>query len=528
MNFLKRRGGSKKSTDKDDHQEDGDGGKSSESKINNDLKKSKSIIGKALIVGGGPAGALAAKTLADHNYEVTLCESYPHPTGSLEKNHAYVISINPRGIRALRRVGIDPLSSDLMDGGVPTYTYVRHGTKPNSKAKIIHKTEPSVIIRRQKLTANLLRLAEQAGATIICGEELMDVDFDKRVATFISTNKTTNDKEVKRSYDLLVGADGVKSITRSLLESRGLLEKPTREEPDDMEYQVAVLPRHWKKTLSPTAAAVIVDAVPDVSVHTYANRKTNTNVLVFPLHDGGSSLVCVISPGGQLGQLKIDKSSYGPFLKSLFSNWSDESRSELATQLAAVDNVPTTGGTCIWTSALGLPQSGVVLVGDSGHGMWPSLGQGCNAALESVSVLADAVEAIVYGTSSGAGIHAVDVWGDNMTSIERSRLVAEEYQGLRHEDCLAIVDLTFGGIGNRRVRGQQNGKVMFLLQTTLMMLLHRITLKLVPMPALLRVMMGDDVPYSTLLWQHKCENMMTYAFLVAMVVAIAIYLLKVT
>ena len=60
-------------------------------------------IGKALIVGGGPAGALSAKALSNRNFDVTLCESYPHPSGSFEKRHAYVISLNPRGLRALSR-----------------------------------------------------------------------------------------------------------------------------------------------------------------------------------------------------------------------------------------------------------------------------------------------------------------------------------------------------------------------------------------------------------------------------------------
>ena len=64
-------------------------------------------VGRCLIVGGGPAGALAAKSLAERGYDTTLIESYPHPVGSTEKAHAYVIALNPRGIRALRRCGVD-------------------------------------------------------------------------------------------------------------------------------------------------------------------------------------------------------------------------------------------------------------------------------------------------------------------------------------------------------------------------------------------------------------------------------------
>mmetsp|Transcript_28314 Transcript_28314/g.57506 ORF Transcript_28314/g.57506 Transcript_28314/m.57506 type:complete len:502 (-) Transcript_28314:1384-2889(-) len=472
-------------------------------------------LGKALIVGGGPAGALAAKALSDRNYDVTLCEAYPHPSGSEEKSHAYVICVSPRGIAALRRVGVDPLTE--LEGGVVNYAYVRHGNTADSDVKIFKKgdNEPTYVIRRQKLTAGLLRIAEEAGAEVVCGERLVDIDVNKRVATFTSPK---TGKETKRSYDLLVGTDGVKSVTRTLLEAKGLI-GTVRKEDDDMEYQVAILPS-WRMTLSP--AAVI--GAPDVSIHTYADRKSNSSALVFPLDDG-NSLVCVICPGGRLGSMKNDNDQYGPSLQALFPNWSHASWQSLATQLAAKDNVPTTGGTCIWTSALGAPEAGVVLVGDSGHAMFPSLGQGCNAALESVAVLTDAVEAVCgTGTmipSAGAGVREVDIW--SKTTGERARLVAEEYQGLRHEDALAVVDLTFGGIGSRRTRGAPNGKFLYMAQVTLMMLLNVLTLKLVPKPALLRVMGGDLAPYSALLWQHKCEKVLTYAVLIGVAVSIVSY-----
>mmetsp|Transcript_28475 Transcript_28475/g.41578 ORF Transcript_28475/g.41578 Transcript_28475/m.41578 type:complete len:480 (+) Transcript_28475:84-1523(+) len=475
-------------------------------------------IGNALIVGGGPAGALAAKMLSDRKFNVTLVELYPDPSGSQEKRHAYVISINPRGARALRRVGIDP-TTDL-DCGVASYALIRNGTKANSAPKIKKMDEPHVFFRRQKLTAGLLEKAKEAGATIVYGEKLTDIDFDEKIATFESSE---TGKVTKRSYDLLVGADGVKSVTRTLLENRGLFDGPVRTIEDDMQYQVAVLP-HWKELLCSEAS---VDA-PDTSFQSYADRSSNTNSLSFPLPDG-KTLVTFIAPSGFLDKLKKEGvESYKPALETHFSNWSDEARLELATQLAAEDNVPTNGGLCVWTPALGAPKKGVVLVGDSGHGMWPSLGQGCNAALESVSVLADAVEA-VCGTdyvipSAGAGVRKEDIW--EMTSGERSCLVAEEYQGLRYDDAKAIVDLTFNGIGGRRVRGQQNGTVMFLFKLSLMTILNKVTLSIVPKPFLLRMQFGDDVPYSTLLWQGKCETMLAYFVLLAIPAFFALIMFK--
>jgi hypothetical protein len=42
---------------------------------------------------------------------------------------------------------------------------------------------------------------------------------------------------------------------------------------------------------------------------------------------------------------------------------------------------------CSICSHLAVPWAGVALVGDAAHGVTPNLGQGCNAALETVAVL---------------------------------------------------------------------------------------------------------------------------------------------
>jgi len=130
---------------------------------------------------------------------------------------------------------------------------------------------------------------------------------------------------------------------------------------------------------------------------------------------------------------------------------------------------------------------GVILLGDSGHGMWPSLGQGCNCALESVAVFTRCLDELPTKKNKGDGD------GEDWT-----RELVKKFNNARFEDATAAVDLTYGGIGARKSRGRENSPLSYKLQIGGMMLLHKLTFGIVPMPALLRLMIGtDNLRYST-------------------------------
>lgn len=81
---------------------------------------------------------------------------------------------------------------------------------------------------------------------------------------------------------------------------------------------------------------------------------------------------------------------------------------------------------------------------------------------------------------------------------------------------MAVVDLTYGGIGGTKVRNVAHAPLMFKLQILIMMILHKLSAGLVPMPALLRIQKGDaSVSYSTLSWQNKIEKYLTHGAVVA-------------
>ena len=117
---------------------------------------------RVCVVGGGPAGAMCAKAMAERGYQVTLCEAYPHPSQTLLGNKAYCIVLSPRGQRALEQCGIDCKN---IPGAIQCCTLARHTTKGRIKT-MNHSQHPSVIVSRKSLTGYLLDKATKAGVKV--------------------------------------------------------------------------------------------------------------------------------------------------------------------------------------------------------------------------------------------------------------------------------------------------------------------------------------------------------------------------
>merc|ERR1712003_8103 len=209
--------------------------------------------------------------------------------------------------------------------------------------------------------------------------------------------------------------------------------------------------------------------------------------------DSGSMILPIVFPEGKLAKFKKDDSYEEP-LKHLFSDLSDEIRNNvIAKQLRAGES--SNGGLCVWCTSMGSPKHSVILLGDSAHGMWPSLGQGANCALETVAVFIDTLDGI-------SNENNVEMDYKRSNNIKWSKLI-EKFNLRRHRDVIAAVDLTYGGIGKRESRGRQNTSLSYKLQILIMMLLSVFTGGIVPKPALFRLMEGSDkVSYSKIRSYH--------------------------
>jgi len=343
--------------------------------------------------------------------------------------------------------------------------------------------------------------AIESGVRVHYQHRLDDVDFETKVATFVIMDpKSTEKKEttVDVHYDLLIGADGSKSKLRNLMvaDKKVLKDFTARTEDDSMEYQVVVLSE------SPFDGTNF----PDRSVHSWNNKEYNAICLGFPLAKQQSNahnedennnrnikegisrhsmLFAIVFPEGKLASFRETEDGYRAPLSALFPDVAnDEGRlSEIEQQLK--ENQIANGGLCVWSSSLGHYGARTILLGDASSGMWPSLGQGANCALESVAVFTQCLDEL---SKKKNGSDEEDFW---------TRELVQKYNDARFEDVTAAVDLTYGGIGARKSRGRLNAPLSYKLQFVGMMLLNKLTFGLVPMPALLQVMKGKKISYST-------------------------------
>ena len=146
---------------------------------------------KVLIIGGGPAGATAARLLAD-DFDVTLIQdkNWDKPCGGGVKSKIFTeFDIPTETIK------------HILDFVIIEYK--------NKKTKIDLKDKNLAIVKRDEFDKTLRELAKNAGAKLYFGKFK---GFEENKAKI-----HINNEKILFDYDFLIAADGVNSLVRKSL-----------------------------------------------------------------------------------------------------------------------------------------------------------------------------------------------------------------------------------------------------------------------------------------------------------------------
>jgi len=166
---------------------------------------------QALIIGGGIAGPTAAMALQGAGIGATVFEGYPEDAG----NTGVFLTVAVNGIAALQTIGLD---RPVMDAGFPTASieFASGSGKRLGRMPIGGSLADGTVaytIRRPDLYRVMHQEARRRGIRIEHGKRLVDAQPTADggvVATFEDGSSARG--------DLLIGADGIHSRTRRIID----------------------------------------------------------------------------------------------------------------------------------------------------------------------------------------------------------------------------------------------------------------------------------------------------------------------
>ncbi len=167
------------------------------------------MANKVLIVGGGPAGTIAALALHSKGVEVEIAEIQ-------DSFGAVGIGVNLQNspLRALNQLG---LVEEILELGHPTpavHMLTSSGEPlgpPVAPPSLIPNMPPAIAIGRSVLANLFGKKVVQAGIKVRFGQTVRDLSQHENSVTATFTDGSCE------NYDLVIGADGVNSKTRAMI-----------------------------------------------------------------------------------------------------------------------------------------------------------------------------------------------------------------------------------------------------------------------------------------------------------------------
>jgi 2-polyprenyl-6-methoxyphenol hydroxylase-like FAD-dependent oxidoreductase len=313
----------------------------------------------ALVIGGGVAGPVAAMALHKAGIETVVAEARPPGTGI----DGLFLTLEVNGVDALRAVDADHVVREL--GFATPWIRLRSGTgkvlgRVSTGAPLADGTT-AVTLRRADLYAALRDEAARRGIPVTEGRRLVGATSSGSGVRAEFADGTTE------TADVLVGADGVRSTVRQLIDPEAAAPRP--------------LPL---LDLGGFAPAQPTDAEPGQYEMVFGRR---------------GFFGYAVAPDGGVWWFANPRSPAGTDRAALSATTPDQWRARLV-DMVADDRSPaaaiiasTPGDLTAWRTQ-DLPsvrhwhRDRMVVIGDAAHAMSPSAGQGASMAVEDAVELA--------------------------------------------------------------------------------------------------------------------------------------------
>jgi len=314
---------------------------------------------KIVVVGGGIGGLTAATALSRSGFAVTLLEAAP-AFGEVGAG----VTLAPNAMKGLAHIGI---ADAVATAGVqPVRQRIQHWQDGRTLLQFERGDSrerygaPYVYIHRADLHAILVEAARLAGVELVTAATVTTVD---------DVGVTTQDGRSVRA-DVVVGADGLKSVVRRLFDP-----------------QPAYFSGHVAWRMLAPAEGPLADLAQWPGMHIGPGRM----VVRYPLRE--RKILNLVFFARQTGWNEEGWAIPGSTeeLEATYAGWSDE----VQAMVAAASRGPLFKWAINARTPLAdwLIDDRITLLGDAAHAMTPFMGQGAACAIEDAVVLARALSA---------------------------------------------------------------------------------------------------------------------------------------
>lgn len=373
---------------------------------------------KAVIIGAGPVGCLAALALARHGWSVVVYEGRSDlrlpSSKAASQQRSINLAISHRGIVALEAVNPAAAKQFLKDaismcgrmihtpsGKLDSQKYDRDGQCINS-------------INRTTLNEGLLNEASASDdIQILFNHKTIAIDFDHKMMT---VQDTASGLSSCVNFDFLIGADGSYSITR-----RQMM-RVVR-----MDYSQEYIKDEYIELKMP--AGCDADGQPAFALdpnHLHIWPRHSFMLIALPNKD--KTFTCTLfAPISVLDELRTPED-----ILDWFHHYFPDALRAIGENNLVNDFLQNPRCPLICTKSKPYHyKDRAILLGDAAHSMVPFYGQGLNCGLEDVRVLSVLLQQ--------KGVTATAVPTDDID--ERLASALSHYSENRHQDLVAICDL---------------------------------------------------------------------------------------